>query len=423
MEWHESGEKPNASRESEAESVYKSLPTEEKPKRSRRKLSKLGVVVVIVLILVVAAVGCSVLDGGGSSSSANKTLSWPTSGMATRLPTPDSTRGEVTSNSGDYFGARAYDCDQAKYGSYLQSCKDVGYTIDARDENSYYEAYDQDGYKLELDYWDDDDPYMTIALYGPVPSDPISWPTTGLGAQLPKPASLTGEISSDSSSWFDASITNTTPDDYKAYVTACMEAGFTSDYRRDDSSFDATNGNGLKVDVDYVGNNTMDITASQDPDAAGTANADGADNSNDASQNAAAASGTSNQDATQAASANGASSDANATADSPTDNAAASNASADGNAPSSSATVTPSFKATMDSYETLIDKYVAFLKKYDDEGHPASMLADYTDMMQQYADTMEKLGAIDEDTLSDADLAYYIEVNARIQQKLLTVSS
>lgn len=418
MEWHAPGQKPSPDKRSEAESVYKSQTVEEKPKRPKRKLSKLGVLVVIVLILVVAGVGCSVLDRGGSSSSANKTLSWPTSGMATRLPTPDSTRGEVTSNSDDHFAASVYDYDEGKYGTYEQACKDAGFTVDAKDtSSSSWRAFDKDGYRLELHYWDWDDPELGIDLYAPVPNDPISWPQAGLAAQIPTPASLTGEITSDSSSSFGAYITNTSPDDYANYVSSCLNGGFSNDYYRHDDSFNGTNANGVEVYVDYIGFNTMNVRASQDPNATSTANTNSADNANEGSQNASSASTGSNQDDSQAASADEAAQDANAT-----DNAAAANASADGNAASDGSTVTPSFKASMDSYEAFFDKYVAFLKKYDEEGHPASMLADYTDMMKQYADTMAKFEAIDESTLSDADLAYYIEVNARIQQKLLTVS-
>ena len=40
-------------------------------------------------------------------------------------------------------------------------------------------------------------------------------------------------------------------------------------------------------------------------------------------------------------------------------------------------------------------------------------------MMAQYTETMEKLEAIDERKLSPADDAYYIEVMARIEVKLL----
>ena len=51
-----------------------------------------------------------------------------------------------------------------------------------------------------------------------------------------------------------------------------------------------------------------------------------------------------------------------------------------------------------------------------------SMLADYTKMMQQYTDTMTKLNAIDQNSLSAADEAYYLEVMGRITQKLASVA-
>ena len=46
------------------------------------------------------------------------------------------------------------------------------------------------------------------------------------------------------------------------------------------------------------------------------------------------------------------------------------------------------------------------------------MLTDYMSMMTRYTETMEKLDAIDEDTLSTAENAYYLEVMLRINAKL-----
>ena len=51
----------------------------------------------------------------------------------------------------------------------------------------------------------------------------------------------------------------------------------------------------------------------------------------------------------------------------------------------------------------------------------AGMLADYADFMTKYADYMKKLDDIDENNLSAADYAYYIEVQARITKKLSEV--
>lgn len=84
--------------------------------------------------------------------------------------------------------------------------------------------------------------------------------------------------------------------------------------------------------------------------------------------------------------------------------------------------VSADFKASMDSYEKFFDQYVEFMKKYKDSGNSISMLADYTKMMQQYTDTMNKLNAIDQNSLNAADEAYYLEVMGRITQKLASVA-
>lgn len=85
--------------------------------------------------------------------------------------------------------------------------------------------------------------------------------------------------------------------------------------------------------------------------------------------------------------------------------------------------IRPEFKEAMDSYEQFYDEYVAFMQKYKENPSDLTLLADYASYMARYEDTMNKLDAIDEDDLTTAELAYYIEVNARIQQKLLTMAS
>lgn len=77
------------------------------------------------------------------------------------------------------------------------------------------------------------------------------------------------------------------------------------------------------------------------------------------------------------------------------------------------------FKEAMDSYEAFFDEYVEFMKKYSESDDILSMMEDYTDYMTKYTDTMKKLDEIDEDNLSAAEYAYYIDVMARIQKKLL----
>ena len=85
-----------------------------------------------------------------------------------------------------------------------------------------------------------------------------------------------------------------------------------------------------------------------------------------------------------------------------------------------SAGVTPEFKATMDSYEAFIDKYVEFMKNYDTMD--TSQMLQYLSILSEYTDFAQKIDAIDEDSLSDADYAYYLEVTTRVSQKLLSAA-
>lgn len=85
--------------------------------------------------------------------------------------------------------------------------------------------------------------------------------------------------------------------------------------------------------------------------------------------------------------------------------------------------ISPEFKEAMDSYEIFFDEYCEFMKKYSETEDTSSMLVDYAKYMGQYAETMAKMSAINEDELSDAELLYYIEVTGRITTKLSEVNS
>lgn len=80
------------------------------------------------------------------------------------------------------------------------------------------------------------------------------------------------------------------------------------------------------------------------------------------------------------------------------------------------------FRATMDAYEAFINDYCDFMETYNsDSANAVSMLADYTTMMANYAEMSEQIEAIDTDTLSADDLAYYTEVMARVAQRLAEI--
>ena len=72
----------------------------------------------------------------------------------------------------------------------------------------------------------------------------------------------------------------------------------------------------------------------------------------------------------------------------------------------------------MDSYEAFFDEYVAFMKRYKENPSDLSLLSEYADYMSKYSDYLDKLDDIEQDELTDAELAYYMEVHSRILKKI-----
>lgn len=92
---------------------------------------------------------------------------------------------------------------------------------------------------------------------------------------------------------------------------------------------------------------------------------------------------------------------------------------------SDSGVVDPQLKAALDSYEEFMDEYIKFLKTYTQTSDPMAMLSEYTQYMTKYSELMQKISELDKmrDQMSAADLAYYIDWNARMQKKILEISN
>ena len=80
------------------------------------------------------------------------------------------------------------------------------------------------------------------------------------------------------------------------------------------------------------------------------------------------------------------------------------------------------FKSAMDSYEKFMNDYVDFMKKYYANPSDLSLLADYADFMSDYTNYVEDFEAWEDEDLNSAELAYYIDVQTRVNKKLLEVT-
>ncbi len=86
--------------------------------------------------------------------------------------------------------------------------------------------------------------------------------------------------------------------------------------------------------------------------------------------------------------------------------------------------IRPAVKEFLDAYEACMDEYVDFMQKYmnADPTSMVSMLGDYYSILARYTEFAEKIDALDENELTNAELAYYLEVTGRVSQKLLSVA-
>lgn len=193
-------------------------------------------------------VGCS----GGQS------YQWPKSGLASLIEKPNTNQGKIISNEDTMFSMDAYECEEADYNSYIDSCKKRGFTIDENYNNLPFKAFNKKGYELSVTYLSSLKK-MTVTLEKPMEMGKIKWPETGLAKLLPIPKSDKGKIIDDNSGSFYAHIADTNKDSFSNYIDECIKLGFKKDYSKSDNSYNAKDGKNHKIEIMYEGFNRMSV--------------------------------------------------------------------------------------------------------------------------------------------------------------------
>ena len=84
--------------------------------------------------------------------------------------------------------------------------------------------------------------------------------------------------------------------------------------------------------------------------------------------------------------------------------------------------LSPEFKKTMDDYEAWFDHYCEVMKKYQENPSDIELLSEMSSRITEETTMLEQMENMDESEMNTAELAYYIEVTARIEKKLLEVA-
>ncbi len=372
-------QQPAANRQNPVPPVGGNVAAYQKPKKPKKPIYKKWWFYVIAAVALIAII--SAISGGKGKG---EKIEWSKIELRDQLPEPPSNRGTLFENSDEEFWVSLDGVSDDQYNDYLDACVDKGFTVDA-DKSSYsYKAYNADGYSLDMSHIGDG---LSITLKAPMKFGSITWPSSTVGNMLPAPKSTTGKFSYEHDDSFFVYVSETSKADYDQYVADCSANGFNIDYDKGDTYYRADNADGYHISLKYEGNNIMavEIKASKNSDA-----------------------GTSEPATTEPSTETTAPSESNATETKPNDTDLV-----DG--------MRKDFKDAMDSYEAFMDEYVAFMKKYSDNPSDVGLLADYTKYMSKYADMVEKFDKWESEDLNDAELAYYIDVQARVSKKLLDV--
>lgn len=319
-----------------------------------------------ILIVICLGVLVSIIIGLFASSS-NIQEDWGTIIVGENVPVPQEGTLNSGSNLEDYFSGSIENVSEEYYNEYVNACIDMGYTVDSEKIGLSYDAFNADGNKVSLSYISGD---MHIIIQVPEVLSEFVWPTTGVASEIPAPTSNLCKVTSDTSDSFRAIVGNTTIEGYNDYIKCCAEKGFDIDYIKNEESYSGKNSEGFRLNVSYVGCNRIEILIQ-------------APKENDVIQHTET---TSINDETY------------------TD------------------TLGEEFKAAMDSYEKFMGEYVDFMKKYEENPDDLSLIVAYADYMKDYAEFVEDFEKWEDEEMNAAETAYYIDVQARVNKKLLEIA-
>jgi DNA-directed RNA polymerase subunit RPC12/RpoP len=216
----------------------------------------------IVMMLPAAATLIIMLVEEASYNVPSTDIDWDEIVLSEKLPEPDDPYGALFYNSDESLWIELENISAKEYAAYKQACISLGYTIDSQSSDTSYSAFNEEGYELSLAYWNyDNQREMRIELDALPDYGTIVWPSTGLGALLPKPQTNKGNLSTNKDTYFIADLADMDQDAYQAYIEQVIDAGFSKNQRSYARSFSAENEDGIQVSIYYEGFNQVSIYA------------------------------------------------------------------------------------------------------------------------------------------------------------------
>ena len=226
-----------------------------KSKKVYRKWVAIGVVLIVPIVVLQ---GIKVEPQLGTPA---KEINWGDYELADKIPKVDKEKNvKVKEETDENLSIEIQVLDEDEYTAYIRKCKKKGYVIDQRRSSYEYSAFNEEGFKISLTYITD----LDVEISKPMTFSDFEWPSEGPALKIPKIGTKKGKVEEDTSSHFEVYIPDKTKDYFEKYVKKCKDSGFTSDYRKDEFSFEGEY-QGLisydyEIEVDYEGFNILHVS-------------------------------------------------------------------------------------------------------------------------------------------------------------------
>ena len=402
---------------------------------------------------------------------------WDELVLGDMLPAPPTRVKDVNSNRADKLEVDLKKMTQMQFSAYVQACKDLGFNEFSNEGDSDYEAYNTEGFKVDISLHYGS--HSRISLVAPGERN-TQWLVIGLAAMLPAPQAFDINVEINTDKRLEVTLELMTQEDFNIFVEGCKAAGFVEASTETAVQYTAYNTECYNLSVGYntywhrasvklcaplemttlrwptvgparqlsapphrQGNITCDTAEQFTVYVAGvtpqgyanyvqnceekgfTVNHDRGENSYHAYNKAWYELRVSYEygnimcinviapDPEDIPTPTPTQTPKVTSAPSDTPKAGSSTTAADG--------MRPEFKKAMDEYEEFFDDYVELMKRLEKNPNDVSLLLQYAQFMAQYDRTMKALEAWEEEDLNSKEMSYYITVTNRISKKLLEV--
>lgn len=200
-------------------------------------------------------------NGISTNNGSDEKFEWLKTGLSTELPEIEGYGGNIWKNSEEELDIDIDGITYAQFDAYIVACQERGFTLDAVKDTNEYTAYNDEGYKLELQHIAD---RLYINLKAPLSGDPnYTWPGSTLAQMIPQLSADSGATALDNEEKCEILLFGVSQETLKSYVATCKAAGFAVDCEEGSTYFNGYNSDGyfLHVSVNDMGKLSITLEA------------------------------------------------------------------------------------------------------------------------------------------------------------------